>query len=221
MDWDILEDRTREFIYRPRWQSGAELMQAAAKSYHQDRWANQAYRVFCVVEKDALSGVLEPICHKLDIPLLAARGYPSVTVLREFAVNEIIPSIDGGQGVIVLHLGDHDPSGIDMTRDLGRRLEIFLGQPPSEIRIALNRDQVEEVNPPKNPAKITDRRFVEYAKRFGSASWELDALPPDYLARLVREHAARFIDPELWAESEREILAVKAKLDQVASECGL
>jgi hypothetical protein len=220
MDWDILEDRTREFINRPRWQSGAEIMRTTANSYHQDCWANQAYRVFCVVEKDALSGVLQPTCQELDIPLLTARGYPFVTVLREFAVNEIIPAMRSGQVVIILHLGDHDPSGIDMSRDLYERLLLFLGESASAdvSRIALNMDQVEELNPPENPAKTTDKRFGEYAKRYGTASWELDALPPDYLARLIREYAEHFIDPDLWAESMRDISEVKASLSQLSSQ---
>jgi len=97
MDGDLLEDRTREFVSRPRWQSGAEIFWDAVHWYHQDRWANQDTRVFVVVEKDALSGVLAPTCHALDTPLLAARGYPLVTVLYEFAVNEIIPAINETQ----------------------------------------------------------------------------------------------------------------------------
>lgn len=219
MDWDMLDDRTREFVGRTRWQSGADIIRAAANSYHQDHWTNQAYRVFCVVEKDALSGVLAPTCHDLDIPLLAARGYPSVTVLREFAVDQIMPAMEAGQYVVVLHLGDHDPSGIDMTRDLYDRLLLFVGGSMADVtRIALNMDQVQEVNPPENPAKTTDKRFGEYAKRYGTASWELDALPPDYLARSVREHAENFIDPHLWAESMRDISEVKASLSQLSTQ---
>jgi hypothetical protein len=66
MDWDRLEDRTREFIYRTHWQSGAHILQAAATSYHQGRWQNQSYHVFCMVEKDALGGVLAPTCRDLS-----------------------------------------------------------------------------------------------------------------------------------------------------------
>jgi hypothetical protein len=139
-DWDLLEDRTREFVSRARWQSGAEIIRDAVHSYHQDRWDNQDTRVFVVVEKDALSGVLAPTCHALDTPLLAARGYPSVTVLYEFAVNEIIPAIDEIQQVVVLHLGDHDPSGIDMSRDVKERLAHFLSYPSTVIHMALNLD---------------------------------------------------------------------------------
>jgi hypothetical protein len=218
MDWDKLEARTRKFNQRARCQSDAEIMQAAANSYHQDRLANQDRRLFCIVEKDTLSGVLEPTCMDLDIPLLAARGYPSVTVLREFAIQAINPAVQNGQQIIILHLGDHDPSGLDMTRDLEDRLALFVRKPITLHRIALNLDQIREVNPPENPAKTTDKRFADYARRYGHSSWELDALPPDYLARLVKSHAAEFIDLDAWQASEQVILETRARLRKVAGQ---
>ncbi len=216
MDWDMLEDRTREFIQRQRWESGAEILKVAADGYHQDHWAGQPSRVFCIVEKDALAGVLEPVCRKLDIPLLAARGYPSVTVLHDFATEEIIPAMDEDQDVIILHLGDHDPSGIDMTRDLRHRLGIFTGCEVTIERIALNMDQVIALALPPNPAKISDKRFADYEKKYGNESWELDALPPEYLAQLVQEHAESYIEWKQWEETAKAIAETKARLIKVA-----
>ena len=217
MDWDMLEDRTREFIERPRWESGAQILNVAAAGYHQDHWARQPSRIFCIVAKDALAGVLEPVCRELDIPLLAARGYPSVTVLHDFATREIIPAMDGGQEVLILHLGDHDPSGIDMTRDLRERLRLFTRCDVAIQRIALNLDQAQEHALPPNPAKTSDKRFAEYAKKYGDESWELDALPPDYLAQLVRHNALRHIDHAQWEETGAAIAETKAKLNRIAN----
>ncbi len=216
MDWDMLEDRTREFIERQRWESGAEILRSAATGYHQDHWAGQPSRLFCIVEKDALAGVLEPVCRKLDIPLLAARGYPSVTVLHEFATNEIISAIDEGQDVVILHLGDHDPSGIDMTRDLRERLELFTGSEVLIKRIALNLDQVKRYSLPPNPAKSSDKRFAEYARQFGKESWELDALAPEYLAELVSDQAGSYIDSEQWERTAAAIVETKSRLNRIA-----
>lgn len=220
MDWDILEDRTRMFRSRSRWHSGAEILEAASASYHEDMWKDQPKRVFCIVEKDALVGVLERVCNTYDVPLLAARGYPSVTVLREFAIEQINPAGEEEQEVIVLHLGDHDPSGIDMTRDLTDRLDIFSGRHSSLViqRIALNMDQIEELKPPENPAKETDIRFAGYAARFGTSSWELDALSPTYLEDLVKRCVEEHIDPEPWAASLRRIQKVKDRLARFAKD---
>lgn len=222
MHWDAMEDRTREFIARNRWESGAQILEAVAKQYHEDMWAEQDSRVFVVVEKEALSGVLEPTCRGLDVPLLAARGYPSGSVLWEFVEEQIVPAVNREQAVVILHLGDHDPSGIDMSRDLESRIEIFCDAIDFSAvtiqRIALNMDQVRAQKPPENPAKTTDSRFASYQQKFGSSSWELDALRPDYLAKLVTRYTRQHIDETKWKESQARIDAVKAKLVTMAGE---
>ncbi len=54
------------------------------------------------------------------------------------------------------------------------------------VRLALNMDQIREVDPPPNPAKVTDSRAKDYIARYGEESWELDALSPAYLGRLIK-----------------------------------
>lgn len=220
MDWEAIEDRTREFIRRPRWSSGRDILGAVAQQFHMDMWEGQPSRVFVLVEKEALAGVLEPTCNKYDVPLLAARGYPSVTVLREFVERDILPAVfDKDQDVLILHLGDHDPSGIDMTRDLDDRLGLLSrdGIERVEIRrIALNMPQIEEQKPPPNPAKTTDARFESYRRKFGDESWELDALEPAYLARLIERQIKSRIDDDAWAIAEQKIAATKGRLDRMA-----
>jgi len=217
MDWDMIEDRTRAFIERSHWNNGREILATCADQYHEDLWQAQDARVFCIVEKEALAGVLQPICHEMDMPLLAARGYPSVSVLHAFATERIIPAMNEGQDVVILHLGDHDPSGLDMTRDLRDRLSIFTGERVTVSRIALTMDQIEELNPPPNPAKQTDKRFKDYAARYGEASWELDALPPEYLANLIHEHASQYIDADALAITRERINLTMTKLADAAA----
>jgi hypothetical protein len=77
---------------------------------------------------------------------------------------------------------------------------------------------VEEQNPPPNPAKTSDARFEGYMEKYGDESWELDALPPDYLVNLVTEHIEGEIDEDLWAEREAEIEDVKARILTVAEK---
>jgi hypothetical protein len=226
IDWDAIEDRTRAFIRRTRWDSGSQILRSCERWFHMDMWANQARRVFVLVEKEALAGVLERVCEEFDVPLLAARGYPSGTVLREFTLSDLYPCVvREKKRPIILHLGDHDPSGIDMSRDLCDRLGMFLaGRPNGGLdertfeRLALNMPQIEELNPPPNPAKITDSRFEGYRALHGDESWELDALPPEYLSNLVRENIQRYIDEDAWAEREHEIERVKERIGEIADE---
>lgn len=223
MDWDAIEDRTREFIRRTRWESASAIVRASADSFHMDMWEGQKRRVVVVVEKEALAGVLERACRTYDVPLLAARGYPSGTVLREFALSDIIPAIQAKpmQRVVVLHLGDHDPSGMDMTRDLQERIQLFSDQEfdLDELnRIALTMEQIQEQKPPANPAKTTDKRFAKYRRRYGVESWELDALKPDYLDRLVTGHIKKHINKKVWDARAKEVERLRAKISKVADK---
>lgn len=199
IDWDAIEDRTREFIARQRWTSPKDIFTAAANSYHTDPWATQEYRPFVIVEKEALVGVFTKVCREYDVPLLAARGYPSASVMREFVTQQVLTS---DQQPVVLHFGDHDPSGIDMTRDIDDRVEMFCEGMQAIVmqRLALNIDQVKKHKPPPNPAKTTDARFIQYKKRFGTSSWELDALNPQILSDLARSAITDLVDPKAWLE---------------------
>lgn len=107
-----------------------------------------------------------------------------------------------------------------MTRDLQERFDTFI-QPEIPLgdeemftldRIALSMDQINEKRPPPNPAKSTDARYKDYTRRFGSKSWELDALEPAYLNDLVERKIEDFIDPDKWKKREAEINHVKNKL---------
>lgn len=219
VDWDAIEDRTRSFISRPRWRNGKHFMESVAPQYHADPWEGQNSRVFCIVEKEALVGVLERVCNEFDVPLLAARGYPSVSVLREFAEDEIL-QWHPDQFVHILHLGDHDPSGIDMTRDLVDRLELLCGGKYhfDLNRIALNMDQIEENDCPPNPAKLTDSRSDGYVDRYGTVSWELDALEPAYLVDLVRREISDRIDSDIWVSRAAITSEIRRRLILTAED---
>lgn len=221
IDWDAIEDRNRDIEVRSHWTSGKSILEGAAAGFHMDMWDNQEHRVFVIVEKAALAGVLGPTCRKFDVPLLAARGYPSVSIVREMALEHLREAAGNGQYVTVLHLGDHDPSGLDMTRDLEDRFELFLEDDAEMFtlhRIALSMDQIEERKPPPNPAKSTDSRFKTYARDHGDKSWELDSLDPSYIADLVTGHIEQYIDDEKWEDREKEIEDIRERLIKVAKE---
>jgi hypothetical protein len=216
LDWDAIEDRTRAFDQRARWASPRQLMREAARQYHTDPWATQEHRVFLIVEKEALVGVFQRACQDYDVPLLAARGYPSASVLRKFGAEHVAES---EQPIVVLHFGDHDPSGLDMTGDLVRRIKLFgEGGDFTVKRLALNRDQIDEHRPPPNPAKTTDARFAEYRRQHGTESWELDALAPAVLDRLARGAIESHIDEHAWATWREEVEADRRRLVSMAEQ---
>lgn len=211
IDWDRIVDRVRSLESRPHWGTPAQIIESARYSYHTDWWQSQENRIEVWVEKNAAVGTIEPICRRLDIPFFACIGYTSQTAIWE-AAQRIRGHIREGKTPIILHLGDHDPSGIDMTRDIRERLDLFLTQDCADedldywgievSRIALNRDQIDQYNPPPNPAKLTDSRATGYIREFGYESWELDALSPTVVAQLIEDEVDNYRDPDTW---EKEI----------------
>ncbi|MFO1442665.1 hypothetical protein KDN24_05485 [Bacillus sp. Bva_UNVM-123] len=210
ISWRAIEDRTRYIRKNTHWEDPSHIIQATTWSLRYDRWENQDYHVEVWVEKDALVGIIGQICEKLDINYFSCRGYVSQSEM--WGAAQRLQRI-GSKTPVIIHLGDHDPSGIDMSRDIVERLSLFEVEPIFE-RIALNMDQIEEFNPPPNPAKITDSRASTYISRYGRESWELDALKPETLEELIRNTVESYCDQGLFDEVEerenkdKEILRV-------------
>jgi hypothetical protein len=214
LDWDYIVDRTRNLRGLAHWTHPGSVLNSAAYGYRTDRWANQPYRVEVWIEKDALVGVIEGACNRLDVPFFSCRGYTSQSELWG-AAQRLSRYVQDGQKVVVIHLGDHDPSGIDMTRDIGDRLALF-GAYATVERIALNMDQVRQYNPPPNPAKLTDARAEGYIGRFGQSSWELDALDPSTLDALIQSTIRNYRDDAQWTSDTDAMEADRERLTAIA-----
>jgi hypothetical protein len=238
LDWDYLVDRTRNLEQNPHWSGPQPLLRAAAKQFMVDRWADQDYYLEAWIEKDALVGVLEDACPDLDVPFFSCRGYTSQSEMWS-AAQRIGEKINEGKRVRIIHLGDHDPSGVDMSRDIHERISLFVAQDLGlegpkgrqddigwytgaltdsfEVdRIALNMDQVRQYNPPPNPAKLTDSRAGDYVARYGYESWELDALSVADLVQLVKDAVDGYVDEDRMEEQVEREDEIKGVLSQVA-----
>jgi hypothetical protein len=214
IDWYAIEDRTRYIRKLSHWDSPAEIIQSAVNSYRIDLWETQPHYVEVWVEKDALIGIVEQVVERFDVPCFSCRGYTSQSEMWSAAMRLIRASKDGKRPCTIVHLGDHDPSGIDMTRDIRERLAMF-GADNCEMtinRIALNMDQIETYNPPPNPAKLTDTRADKYIAEFGETSWELDALEPKKLDELVSSTIEQYIDKKEMEKQKKRMAEEKEQL---------
>ena len=203
IDWEAIEDRTRELKRNPHWSNEKAMMKSAIGWFEIDKWKNQPNRVEVWIEKEALSGVIKPICSRLDVPFFACKGYPSLSEMYE-AAKRLARFNDGGQNVHILHLGDHDPSGIDMTRDIEKRITLMAERMVSINRLALNWDQIDLYNPPPFFVKLKDSRAGGYVQEFGLDSWELDALDPATLTTIIEGAVLNLRDEDVWNEDVRE-----------------
>lgn len=209
IDWNAIVDRTRALRGNSHWRTPSEIVRAAAESFAIDKWSReygQHFRPEVWVEKDALVGVVGRVCEELDVNYFSCRGYTSLSEMWT-ASQRLLKYNKQEQTPFIIHLGDHDPSGIDMSRDITDRLANFTRRKLEFSRIALNSDQIERFRPPPNPAKLSDSRATSYVARFGYESWELDALEPTVIAGMIRSAVLLCRNEQAWAQAvqhERE-----------------
>lgn len=221
IDWSYIVDRTRN-VYRTDGAdtSPADATRATADGYARELWRDQPNHVEVWVEKEALAGVVQRAASATGVHYFSCRGYVSQSEMYSAGRRFRAHSRDG-KHCYVIHLGDHDPSGIDMTRDIRERLEMFAGAGAPEVRrIALNMDQVEQYDPPPNFAKVTDARFEGYQATYGDESWELDALDPATLNDLITAEVMGLRDEDLWAEAVARQETERRQLQLVSDNWG-
>lgn len=213
VDWNAIEDRLR-IPYLPYWNyDPQDAINDTINQYRLDRQKGQNVHIEIWVEKDALSGVLKRVTKEYHVNLLVNRGYGSVTAIHD-AFNRYETQIERGKKIIMLYLGDHDPSGMDMIRDIKERISEMLEEKGHfnlfDVKpIALTKKQIKFYNPPKNPTKLTDPRSKWYIKKFGSSSWEVDALEPKVLNKLVSDNIKNEIDMNLFEQQKAKEILIK------------
>jgi len=217
IDWNAIVDRTRSVRGNAHWNSPREIIDDAVDQYRIDKWADQPCRPEVWIEKDALAGVISGVCKELDVRYFSCRGYASASEMWKAGYWRMNTS----QRHVIIHLGDHDPSGVDMTRDIADRLSLFAGRRIEVKRIALNMDQIERYGPPPNPTKITDSRADGYIDRYGFDSWELDALEPKVLADEIRQAVLEVRDEVEWRVAVEVESAHKSMLERAAENLDL
>jgi hypothetical protein len=216
IDWDAIEDRTRWLRAWSNYVNPSDWISQVLHQYREDLWREQEAYCEVWIEKDALVSVVEKACAKWRVPFFACRGYASQSELYE-AGRRLAEQRADGRKVYVFHLGDHDPSGIDMTRDNSERIAMFARSLNIDVkRLALNMNQIEEYEPPPNPAKETDSRFAGYAEIYGDESWELDALDPTVMIRLIDDAISSVCDVEDFEDKRAQEIANRDRIRQVS-----
>lgn len=214
IDWGMIEDRLRKPHLTYFVDSIKEAMNDTIEAYRLDRQKDQKYHIEIWTEKDAVSNILKKITIHYHVRLLVNRGYSSCSAMYD-AYNRI----EGEERLsVILYVGDHDPSGLDMIRDIRERLTEFGLTEHDEFRlihVALKREQIDEYDPPPNPAKITDPRAKWYIAQHGDKSWELDALKPDVLHSIVEDAIGHLLDPYYFRKILNQEERDKKKLNEM------
>ncbi len=217
IDWDAIIDSSREMICNSHWDSPKDILDACSTGFQIDKWATQPNYVELMVEKQALQGILLPVCQELDIPFTANIGFISDTTLKDAVKKRYLLRRNAGKTLFLIYLGDHDPSGLNMRHDITKRMNMFMKEDNgiSVESVALNMDQIRELNLPPNPVKKEDTRSKKYIQQYGESCWELDALEPDYLIELVRNKILELRDEKFWNKEVKREQRMKKELKKI------
>lgn len=195
--WEWIVDETRETERVKAWSNPDTIIRAAVTQYRKDYWAMQPRRVEVWSEKGTVRGTLAPVLRKYGVTFRVMHGYGSATSIYGAAQD----SVESDKPLTVFYIGDHDPSGLQMSEiDLPDRLARYGGQ-AKIIRIALDaRDVGSDSKLPWFPVedKVGDSRYSWFVENYGSRCWEVDALSPVALRERVGAVIEEQLDMDAW-----------------------
>lgn len=211
VDVTHLVDLSRSIHEPVTFADAAQALRWLELIYQRDLWADQDAKVWIGSEKDAISGVVQPITAELQVPLVVTHGYSSYS-----QISKVCESIDlTGKSVIFYQIGDHDPSGDNIPEVFQRRVREMI--PDADVifeRLAVTPEQIAELDLPTRPTKDTDTRAQNWD---GDESVEVDAIEPNRLREIVREAIERWIDQDRLEETREAEQEDKEQLSGLAA----
>jgi hypothetical protein len=210
--WEWIVDETRSLERVATWDDPAEYARCVATSYRRDFWNQQPHRVQVWSEKGTVRGVLRPVLDHLAVGFNPVHGFNSGTSTHDVAED------DDGRPLIILYVGDLDPSGMFMSEvDLPERFARYGGDHITLKRVALKRQQVHSLPWFLASDKHKDPRYKWFVANHGSRCWELDAMDPNDLRECVEESIRELIEPTAWARCETVNAAELESLQTILS----
>jgi hypothetical protein len=195
--WEWVVDETRELEKISTWANPTEYARCVAQSYRRNFWDQQPVRVEVWSEKGTIRGVLAPVLDEYAVGFRVMHGFASATAIYDVAQH------DDGRPLIVLYVGDYDPSGMFMSaHDLPDRLEKYDGNHVELRRIALKWEQTEALLSFPASDKKGDKRYKWFIRNYGKRCWELDAMDPNDLRDCVEKEIKKLIEPVAWKRCE-------------------
>lgn len=174
-----------------------------ARRYRRDRQAGQRQYLELWTEAAGMAPQLARVAGKYSVPVFSAGGFVSLSTVRlaaDRALRRNVPTV-------LLHVGDHDPSGTSIYDALVADASAFVEadrtihvQRLEAHRVALTREQVEHYDLATSRAKSTDSRSARWN---GGETCQLEALPPDVLAGIVRSAVEERLDLDRYAQEQR------------------
>ncbi|MBX3400883.1 MAG: hypothetical protein KF873_19295 [Gemmataceae bacterium] len=193
-EWMV--DNIRSTIKPSSWSGLEDFGETVRRVYRKDFWARQLHHVEVFVEKDAIAGTIQPITYDVfDVALQVCRGYGSLSFVGGIASNW--RRIE--KPIHAYYLGDYDPSGFDIERDLKEKLRRYSGRTFHWTRLAVRESDFDDFDLIELPVKDSDKRARAFRETHGDRCAEVDAIAPTELRRRVEAAIESHVDLDEWA----------------------
>jgi hypothetical protein len=215
ISWEHIVDESRGVESTATWRDPIAFAEQMQRRYRKDVWQDQPVRLRVISEKATVAGILRPVLDAYAVDFQVFHGWGSKTAVHDLAEF----SADGDERpLILLYVGDHDPSGRYMSDvDVPTRLKRY-GGGAELVRLAVTPEQIAAHHLPPFEAeeKKQDPRYTWFLENHGTACFELDALDPNLLRRLVTEAIRSHTDVPKWERSHAAEVVELASVSQLA-----
>jgi len=218
VDWNIIADHHRSTGKPACFDDLQDGLSALCSQYRRNGWLEQMFYLEVQCEKDALYTVISPLTNNYGVALTINKGYTSATAIYNCA-QRFKEAKERGKTCVLLYVGDHDPSGMNMSKDIRGRLA-EMGAEVEVVRVALNFEQVKQFGLPPNPVKGKDTRSADYSQKYGVECWEVDALKPEQLVAMIRGEIEQRFDENIHKSTEEKERQDKEQLQGIIAQLG-
>src|SRR5262249_52665997 len=210
--WEAIVDETRGIEIAASWANPEEFAEEMTAGYRRSFWNQQPKRCQVWSEKGTVRGLLKPVLDRYGVGFNAVHGFTSATEAWNVSRD------NDGRELVVLYVGDYDPSGLCMSEvDLPKRFKEYGGDHIALKRIALTGDHVLDLTSFPASDKQKDPRFKWFTGRYGNQCWELDAMDPNDLRSCVEKHIKELIEPVAWERCETVFKQERASIFHVVN----
>jgi hypothetical protein len=194
-----IHDPTRPVTHWETWpgvgQHVSDGLNGLFSNYARNLMQSQPNHIEIIVEKNTVEPIIRTVASEYTIPITSGRGYsslpPRYDIFRRFRNS-------GKSKLILVFVSDLDPEGENIAESFARSLRDDFGLTDDQlhpIKASLTHDQVQRFKLPAGmKAKMGSSRRRQYVEKYGENVWELEALEPLDLQRIVRETIESAID---------------------------
>jgi hypothetical protein len=180
-------------------------LEGLLKGYWRDLLQSQPNHLEMLVEKNTVAKIVETVCSRYCIPLTSGRGYCSLPPRWNMAQRY---RKSGKDKLILLIVSDFDPDGEAIAESFARSMRDDFGIANLHpMKVALTSEQVEEFGlVPEMEAKTGSKQHAKFVAKFGTHTWEVEALPPEQLQELLEDAIQSVLDLDAFereCEAER------------------